>query len=101
MSDTVPVSRMVVAMRPIQCTGDISHMSLDILHVSLVKLADGAVLAADDLVVLIDAGMKYFMKAPNGMRIVTSDGAEFEASDTSLILQVRVCDGCGKRVPFA
>lgn len=83
--DDIPPDRELVAVSQFLCADDRTY------HVNAVKLANAVELSADNLVALIDAGRQYFMKPP----------PHLAALGLPLIVQTKMCDHCGKRVPFA
>jgi hypothetical protein len=89
---SVDSKHQVVAARPEACPGG------DRRHVVLVKLADGSDVVAEDLIALIEAGAAYHMIPPEG---APAYEAHIASGGLPLILQVRECELCKKKVLFA
>jgi hypothetical protein len=90
----VDPNHQVVAVRPEYCNGAGPARK----HTVFVRLGDGSDVTAEDLIALIEAGAAYHMIPPEG---APAYEAHLASGGLPLILQVRVCDLCFKKVLFA
>lgn len=89
--------RVIGILDPEPCKGDLAAKEHGIKHVSGVVTADDTRITADDAIALIDAGRVLDMIPPPG----APAHAAHVATGFPLMLQVRTCELCGKRVLFA
>ena len=92
-----PPIRVIGIFDPKPCEGDKAAKEHGIQHVGGVVTEDEIEISADDAIALIDAGRVLDMIPPPG----APAHAAHVATGFSLLLQVRTCELCGKRVLFA
>lgn len=91
-----PNHQVVAARRALCISGNGTWGDTE--HTVMVKLGDDSELAAEDLIALIEAGAFYHMIPPTG---APAYEAHLRSGGLPLLLQVRTCEHCGKKVLFA